>query len=167
MALEAARRGLARCVVAISPCCLWKVHGAPHVDYVFASLRFMATRFPHILKMVMRTPFGREVAMAVPLSVGSRRMPLANARRAVDDLAASTAFEATFESTRAPFSAPEIAVPVMVAFGRYDWILTKGSRYRHALPAHTRWIEKPRWGHVPMWADPAGVSGLILEGLRV
>ena len=112
----------------------------------------------------MGVPLLRELALAVPLSVGSRRMPPEDARHAVVDLAASRAFEQTFDGTRAPFSAREIAVPVTVAFGRHDWILTRGSRYRPSLPAHTRWLEKPRWGHVPMWVDPAGVSELILEG---
>ena len=37
MALEAARRGIARSVVAISPAGLWKERGAPHVKYVFGS----------------------------------------------------------------------------------------------------------------------------------
>ena len=89
-----------------------------------------------------------------------------DARRAVDDLARATAFEATLDSTRSPFSADAIAVPVTVAFGDRDWILTKGSRLENALPSHARWVEKRGWGHVPMWVDPAGVAELILEGTR-
>ena len=46
IALEAARRGIARSVVAISPPGLWKAHPAPHVKYVFRSLRFMAGNYP-------------------------------------------------------------------------------------------------------------------------
>ena len=38
MALEAAKRGIARSVVAISPAGLWRGHGAPHVPYVFGEL---------------------------------------------------------------------------------------------------------------------------------
>ena len=82
----------------------------------------------------------------------------------MDDLAASTAFEQTFESTRAPFSAVDIAVPLTVAFGNRDWILTGGSRRRNGLPPHTRWVTKAGWGHVPMWVDPQGVARLILDG---
>jgi hypothetical protein len=55
---------------------------------------------------------------------------------------------------------------VTVAFGARDLILTGGARQRTALPAHTRWITKARWGHVPMWVDPRGVAQLILEGTR-
>jgi pimeloyl-ACP methyl ester carboxylesterase len=101
MALEAAKRGIARSVVAISPAGLWKGHGTPHVKYVFGGLRLMArSRYlPRLMKMLVRRPFLRELALAVPLSVGSRRMPVSDALRAVDDLATSPTFEATFKNT--------------------------------------------------------------------
>ena len=166
MALEAAGRGLARSVVAISPAGLWRGHGAPHVKYVFGGLRFLARNFPGLLKATVRHPLLREVALAVPLSVGSRRMPVSDALRAVDDLATARGFEATFEQTRAPFSGGNIAVPVTVAFGDRDWILLERWRRLNELPAHTRWVEKHSWGHVPMWVDPVGVTELILEGTQ-
>ncbi len=166
MALVAAARGLARSVVAISPAGLWKTHGAAHVKYVFGGMRFLATHFPDFLKTMVRTPLLRELALALPISVGSRRMPMGDALRAVDDLAASTAFEETFNSTRSPLTGGGITAPVTVAFGDRDWILPKGSQRRNQLPAHTRWIAKHGWGHVPMWVDPVGVSQLILEGTR-
>jgi pimeloyl-ACP methyl ester carboxylesterase len=164
LALEAARRGLARSVVAISPAGLWKKHPPPHVKYVFGTLRFMARRLPRIAKAAVRAPWLRELAFAVPLSVGSRRMRASDAFRAVDDLATTPVFEETFRHTRSPFSGRDIAVPVTVAFGDRDWILPKRSRDRSGLPAHTRWVEKHGWGHVPLWVDPVGVSQLILEG---
>ena len=123
----------------------------------------MATRWPGLLNATMSCQWLRELALAVPLSAGSRRMPARDARRAVEDLAGSTAFEATFDNTLSPFSGRDIRVPVTVAFGDRDWILTKRSRRRDRLPAHTRWVTVKRWGHVPMWVDPLGVSRLILE----
>jgi len=166
MALEAARRGIARSAVAISPPGLWRNQPPVHVKYVFRNLRFASTHYPRLLKTIMRVPALRELALAVPISVGSRHMPVQEALRAVDDLAQSSAFEETFESTRAPLSASGIQVPLTVAFGTRDWILPRGSRYRNGLPPHTRWIEKPGWGHVPMWIDPAGVAQLILDGTQ-
>jgi pimeloyl-ACP methyl ester carboxylesterase len=163
MALEAARRGMARTVVGLSPIGLWNEHPPGHVKYVFRGLRLMAGTFPTLVRSTMRVPLLRELALAVPLSAGSGRMPVCDALRAVDDLAASPGFEATFAHTRAPFSGVDITVPVTVAFGDRDWILTKGARQRDHLPPHTRWIAMPRWGHVPMWVDPAGVARLILE----
>jgi pimeloyl-ACP methyl ester carboxylesterase len=81
MALEAAKRGIARSVVAISPAGLWRGHGAPHVKYVFGGLRFLARHFPGLLKATVRVPLLRELAFAVPISVGSRRMPVSDAHR--------------------------------------------------------------------------------------
>jgi pimeloyl-ACP methyl ester carboxylesterase len=164
MALEAARRGIARSVVAISPAGLWNKRPPPHVTYVFRGLRFMARRLPRIVKAAVQVPLLRELAFVVPLSVGSRRMPASDALCTVYDLAATSAFEETFEHTRSPFSGRDIAVPVTVAFGDCDFILPKGSRHRSGLPPHARWIDRQGWGHVPMWVDPAGVSQLILEG---
>jgi pimeloyl-ACP methyl ester carboxylesterase len=166
IALEAAKRGLARSVVAISPPGLWHVHGAFHVKYVFGALRFLSLNVPALVKAAMRTSFLRELALAVPISLGSRRMPVSAAVDAVDDLAAATGFEDTFRSTALPFSGRDIAVPLTIAFGEHDWILPKGSQRRDKLPARTRWIEKRGWGHVPMWLDPHGVSQLILEGVQ-
>lgn len=166
MALEAAKRGIARSVVAISPACIWRKHCPRHVPYVFETLRYLATRSPALLKTFMQCPALREAAFAVPISIGSGRMPVKDAIRVVNDLAGSTAFEETFRCTLPPFAGKDIAVPVTVAFGDRDWILPKRSRWRTALPAHTRWLEVRRWGHVPMWLDPIGVTRLILEGTQ-
>ena len=166
VALEAAKRGLARSVVAISPPGLWRDHGSPHVKCLFWTLRFLATKMPAALKGTVRRSFLRELAFAVPISVGSGRMPASDAITTVNDLAAATGFEDTFACTAPPFSGRDIAVPLTVAFGDRDWVLLKGSRRREALPAHTRWIKMRNWGHVPMWIDPVGVSRLILNGAR-
>ena len=45
IALEAAKRGLARSVVAISPPGLWRDHGAPHVKCLFWTLRSWPREF--------------------------------------------------------------------------------------------------------------------------
>jgi pimeloyl-ACP methyl ester carboxylesterase len=166
LALEAAKTGLVRRVVAISPAGLWKVHDSLHVKYVFGGLRLLAVHFPGLMKATLERPWLRELALAVPISVGSRRMPAGDALRAVDDLAGATAFEATFAHTRAPFSGAGISVPVTVAFGACDWILPPRSQHGDGLPDETRWHKPSGWGHVPMWVHPEGVARLILEGTR-
>ncbi len=163
IALEAARRGLARSVVAISPPGLWRDHAAFHVKYLFRTMRALAVSVPAVLRAAVRTSFLRELALAVPISVGSRRMPERAAIGAVDDLSAATGFEDTLRCTAAPFSGRDIATPLTVVFGDRDWILPQGSQQRDQLPSHTRWIKKRAWGHVPMWIDPVGVAELILE----
>jgi hypothetical protein len=125
-----------------------------------------ANTFPAVVKLAMRVGLLRELLLAVPMSIGSRRMPASEAAKAIDDLRRSTAFRETFEATRVPFTGgTAIAVPVTVACGTCDWLLPRWSRVRDQLPAHTRWLEPKGWGHVPLWADPRGVAALILDGI--
>lgn len=165
MALEAGRRGIARSVVAISPIGLWRDGPPRHVRYIFGSLRWLAARFPGVLEATMKPAWLREIALAVPMSTGSSRMPPPDAIAAVDDLRRSTAFEETFEHTREAFRGCDITVPVTVAFGDRDWILTASARQRAGLPAHARWVTMKGCGHVPMWADPIGVARLMTTSL--
>ena len=166
IALECAKLGRARSVVAISPIGLWRQAPPFHVRYVFATLWSGANACPAMLKLAMRTGLLRELMLALPISAGSRRMPASEAANAIDDLRRSTAFLETFEATRAPFTGGSaIDVPVVVAFGTRDWLLPRWSRVREQLPAHTRWLEPKGWGHVPLWIDPGGVAALILDGM--
>jgi pimeloyl-ACP methyl ester carboxylesterase len=166
MALEAARRGMARSAVAISPAGLWESRPPARVNCVFSAMRAMSTRVPGALKAALRVPWFREIALALPLSAGSRRMSATDACLALDDLRQSTAFDATFESTRPAFCGQGITAPTTIVFGQKDWMLPAWSRRRHAVPAHVRWLTKPDWGHVPLWVDPAGVAELILDATR-
>ena len=119
-----------------------------------------------MLKLALRVGLLRELMLALPMSVGSRRMPASEAANAIDDLRRATAFCETFEATRVRFSGgTAIDVPVMVAFGTCDWLLPRWWRVRDQLPVHTRWLEPKGWGHVPLWADPRGVAALILDGI--
>lgn len=163
MALEAAKRGFARSVVAISPAGLWKEHASFYVKYVFKGLRFGAQIFPSLARAALKNPYLREAILAVPVSLGSRHMPAADAIRAMEDFANGPAFEATFSNTESFSGGQTISVPVTIAFGVRDWILPRSSQLREELPSHARWVRPTGWGHVPMWVDPVGVSRLILE----
>jgi pimeloyl-ACP methyl ester carboxylesterase len=166
LALEAARRGMARSVVAISPAGLW--HDAPprRARPLFSTLRFLSRRIPTLARAMSRCRLGRELTFAVPLGPGSGRMSMDDAHRTVRDFASAAAVETTFEHTRAPFSAPDMAVSLTVVFGGRDWVLPSSARCRTALPPHTRWLDQRAWGHVPMWTDPSGVARLILDATR-
>jgi pimeloyl-ACP methyl ester carboxylesterase len=166
IALTLAKLGRARSVVAISPACLWRQSPPFHVRHVFAALVSGSKRCPAVLKLAMRAGVLRELMLALPMSVGSRRMPASEAANAIDDLRRSTAFFETFDATRGPFmGGTAINVPVTVAFGTCDWLLPRWSQVRDQLPVHTRWLEPKGWGHVPLWADPRGVAALILGGI--
>lgn len=168
IALEAARRGRARTVVAISPACLWNATPPVHVRYLFAAMHGFARHYPALARSAMTVRWLRELALAVPLSPGSGCMTVADARRTLEALAGSTRFRETFEATRAPFvGGRSITVPVTIVFGNRDLILNRRSRVRDQVPSHTRWIEQKGWGHVPMWVDPIGVARLILSATTV
>ncbi len=51
-----------------------------------------------------------------------------------------------------------------IVYGGRDRVVPRSARLRHELPAHTRWLEPPNLGHVPMWDDPAHVARLVLDG---
>ncbi|MGK8557250.1 alpha/beta fold hydrolase [Nocardia gipuzkoensis] len=81
-------------------------------------------------------------------------------------MAECTGFDATIKAVKGTrFEGGQtITVPVTIAFGSRDYILTRGSRNRGQLPAHHQWIALPGCGHVPMWDAPDLVADVILAG---
>lgn len=161
MALEAARLGMARSVAAISPAGLW-THPPAHVRPVFFNMRRFTRMAPGMVKAMLRVGLLRELLMAVPVSAGSRHMPAEDAIAAAMDFAHCPGFEATFGHADRFRGGQSIQVPVTVAFGTLDWLLTPAARQRAELPDHAQWLRPAGWGHVPMWRDPGGVARLIL-----
>jgi pimeloyl-ACP methyl ester carboxylesterase len=67
----------------------------------------------------------------------------------------------------APFvGGHDLKIPLTVAFGTRDWLLTPSNQHADELPKHTRWLNPKGWGHVPMWDNPHAVARLILEGTK-
>jgi len=165
MALEAARLGMARSVVVISPAGLW-TQPPMHAKHLFFTMRRVTRAAPGLVKALLSVPWMREALMALPVTTGVRRMPADEAFAAALDFANAPGFDATFAQATRFEGGGDIAVPVTVAFGTHDWLLPRQARLRTHLPAQTRWLEPTGWGHVPMWKDPAGVARLIIEGTR-
>ncbi len=163
MALEAARLGMARSVVAISPAGLWQKPPA-HVKHIFFGMRRCTRTAPNLVKAMLRVSILRELIMTVPLTTGSRNMPAEEAIAAAMGFVNAEGFADTFEHAEQFRGGQKITSPITVAYGTHDWLITPNARLRHELPAHVRWLEPQGWGHVPMWKDPEGVARLILEG---
>ena len=161
MALEAAKRGLARSVVAISPPGLWKEHESARVKHTFFGIRGAGRIFPRATRAALRNRVLRGLMLAVPISLGSGRMPAEDAVGAIDDLVSAPGFEATFYNLKPFTGGQSISIPITVAFGTRDWILPRSAQRREELPPHTRWLRPKGWGHVPMWVDPEGVARLV------
>lgn len=163
IALEAAKQGLARSVMAISPAGLWHGEAPGHIKPVFDVARFGARHLAKPMHAALRIAPLRSLLLGLPLSLSSWRMPAEEAIKAAKNFVAATAFDETRESARALTGATELKLPITVAFGTRDWLLTPSCRQRDLLPIHTLWLRPAGWGHVPMWDNPPAVSEMILK----
>ncbi len=164
MALELAKQGRARSVVAISPAGLWKGHPSSLIQHFFGFMRKSTRLSPGGVKLAMKSALLRELLLSVPLSFGSRSMLPRDAFRAAIEFAFAPGFDATIDNADAFEGGQSISCPLTVAFGARDWLLTASAQHRDQLPAGANWVRPAKWGHVPMWVDPQGVSRLILDG---
>jgi pimeloyl-ACP methyl ester carboxylesterase len=165
MALEAAKLGRARSVLAISPAGLWRGTSSPLVRLMFQGMRASTRLSPGVVKLALKSALMRELLLSMPISFGSRRMSAEDAFRAATEFAFAPGFDATIDNAGAFEDGQGITCPLTVAFGERDWLLTASAQHRDQLPGHARWIRPAKWGHVPMWVDPQGVARLILTEL--
>lgn len=165
IALEAAKLGLARSVVGLSPGGLWKEGGgiARHVVPTLKATRWVASKYPRLAEQAMHVAPIRALFMAIPISINAWNMPAEDAVACSQALVAATSFDEVLKQVPCFVGGRDLTVPVTIAFGSRDWLLTRGSQQRDHLPDHARWLRPKGWGHVPMWDDPEGVAKLILE----
>jgi pimeloyl-ACP methyl ester carboxylesterase len=169
LALELAKRGRARTVVALGPMGLWRPARNGRSP-AFARLNFHASyRAASALRrwhepilrtkagrtMMMSQVIGRPWAMTYEQAYGAVTN-FVNARSIMDmgEAMASSRFT----------GGQAIDVPVTVAYGDKDKALLKRHRTADELPPHTRWVTLARCGHVPMADDPELVASTILAG---
>lgn len=163
MALALAEMGMARSVAALSPAGLWPDEGPWHTEPFLKGLHFALGRARPATEWLLGFAAARSALLSVPISVRGHRIPAAVARRQVRELVQAQGFMPTLKAI-GPLRDPQsISVPVSVAFGRLDLLLTRRARRRDRLPPHARWSRPAGWGHVPMWDDPGGVAKWILD----
>lgn len=164
LTLEAAVAGMARSVCCLSPAGLAPASQAPlHIAPTFTLARAAARHAPTLSRQLLNVGALRSLALAVPVSVRSHRMPAAHAAIALDDFAQAPGFDATYAIIDQVAGLDRLTLPMTIAFGKLDWILTGRLQSRALLPRQARWLQPTGWGHVPMWDDPLGVAGLILD----
>jgi pimeloyl-ACP methyl ester carboxylesterase len=171
LALELAKRGRARSVVAIAPAGGWSEGDgeAQRLGRFFArQIRSARTVAPRI-SAIMRRPSARRLALreimrhgelvspadAVDLTISSLRCSIAD--RALEALQADRGL--TLEDL------DKIACPVLLATPRFDRILPPerhAPRLRREIPG-VRSVVLPSCGHVPMWDDTRLVVSTICE----
>lgn len=165
LALEAAKHGLAKRVIALSPAGLWKGRCPLRTELLLKGLFHACHIWATPIKRFMSYGFFREIALMFPVTPGGRRVASRDAAQMIEDVARSSAFSETFRVLTEFLGGKDISVPLSVVFGGRDLLLSNNARCRDMLPAHTRWIDRPGWGHVPMWTDPDGVGALLLGEL--
>ncbi|MGF6888631.1 pimeloyl-ACP methyl ester carboxylesterase [Nocardia sp. GAS34] len=169
--LEAAQRGMARSVVAISPAGLW-ARGMPsriQIQFARAACGAWIGNTPP-LRYLLHVPASRKRALSVSLAHADR-MPAGDAIRKLQDLtrAVPTLLRMLGVVRRTRFEGGQhLTIPITVAFGTLDRMVLPGdSQFRDQLPTHTRWLELPDVGHTPMGDAPDLIADTILTGTEI
>jgi pimeloyl-ACP methyl ester carboxylesterase len=162
-ALELAKLGRARSVCALGPAGLWN-RGPIRPMIPLASSYLSARKWPGLVGRALQVRPIRSLLLHHAFG-DPERIPIADAERIVADLAAAQGFLATLLATHMGrfTGGRSLGVPVTIAFGQRDRVVPKHARRSDEVPEHTRWLELPGLGHVPMWDNPALVAHAILE----
>ena len=169
LALELAKRGRARSVIALAPAGGWKgddeaeerrLKGFFHrthklTKFAYPRARGLVTR-PRLRKLMFRD-----------VMVHGERMPPGEAHHLMQSLLECSIFFDFIEATMRDGPATElerISVPVLVAWPEKDTIFPV-ERYENAVAAvpGVEVVRLPGCGHVPMYDDPALVARTIAD----
>ena len=165
-ALELAKLGRARSVIALSPAGLWRDRAPAYDIVLFRVSRWLARMLLPVAPAVLASPIGRTLFLA-HLIGRPWSLPPSEALEAVRTFVRTPGFEPTFRATtRESFAGGhQIEAPVTVAWGGRDRVLLpRLARFRDELPPQTRWLTLPGCGHVPTYDDPDLVAHTILSG---
>ena len=164
-ALELAKLGRARSVIALSPAGLWARHDPWRCTVQLWTEHKMGRAFAPLVPRLMRSELGRRALLRTTLA-NPRRIPPDEAVEMATTFAGTRDFDAHIAQTRRQRfrDGQGIDVPVTVAWGDKERLIPPKARRRDELPAHTNYVTLPNCGHSPMWDDPELVSRTILEG---
>ncbi len=172
IALELAKRGRARSVVALAPAGGWSLGDGegPRIGKFFARQLKMLRRTHAWSERIMKRPGTRHLAFRELMRHGELVSPADAAEISQAALACSIsqrAIQALLVDT------PELTIgeldriscPVLLATPQFDRVLPgprHAPRYRREIPG-VKSVTLPDCGHVPMWDDAKLVTKLIVE----
>jgi pimeloyl-ACP methyl ester carboxylesterase len=170
LAIELAKRGRARSVVAFSPGGGWEL-GGPEPERIarfFArQMRIIRLTHRHVPRL-MRRPGARRLAMRDIMRHGELISPPDAVDLSLDPLAC-TVVDDVLGSLRAGRAhvqdIDQVAVPTLIAWAERDRILplaTCSARFRREIP-DVEFRVLPGVGHVPMWDDTRLVVTTITD----
>ena len=168
VALELARRGVARSCCAVSPTGFASaVEAAVARSSLWVGVRVARWLSPRAERVLSR-PGLRRLAMRQFVE-HPERMSAGDAVDSLRALAAAPWFDATLPTVGAyAFTGGEqIQVPVTIAWGEHDRLLLprQARRAAAAIPA-ARMVILRGCGHVPTYDDPGQVARVVLEAAR-
>jgi pimeloyl-ACP methyl ester carboxylesterase len=166
-ALELAKLGRARSVVAISPAGLWPKRDPWRSVFQLWSQHKMGQVSAPLTPRLFASPTGRALLMR-GIVAKPRQVPADAAVEMAKTFAQTPCFDEHLSAVRRERfrDGQGIKVPVTVAWGEQDRLLPAKARRRDELPEHARVISLPGCGHLAMWDDPALVARIILDGER-
>jgi pimeloyl-ACP methyl ester carboxylesterase len=172
IALELAKRGRARSVVALAPAGGWSPGDGegPRIGKFFARQVQLLKRTHAWSERIMRRPGTRRLALreimrhgelvsaADAAEISQAALNCAISQRAIQALLADTAGLSIG-------ALDQISCPVLLATPQFDRVLPgprHAPRYRREIPG-VKAVMLPDCGHVPMWDDAKLVTRLIVE----
>jgi pimeloyl-ACP methyl ester carboxylesterase len=167
LALELARRGRAKTVVALSPGGAWRnARDRRRVVMLLESTGWLLGHHQRRVERLMLRPRLRRISMRTNMEHGER-VPVDAAVSLLRSVNEATAFGPFMRwvRTASPETGAGIDVPVRIVWGKEDKVLPfrrYGAPMMAVLP-HAELIELPGCGHVPMYDDPEGVAQAILD----
>jgi len=166
-ALELAKRGRARSVIALAPAGLWARRDPFSAKAKLWLDHQLSRTFRPVIPFVLQLRLGRTLFMGG--AVGNpARVPPAAAIHISQSMGSAPGFSAHLRATtRARFEGGRgISVPVTVAWGEKEKLIPDRARRQDQLPRHVRWLTLPGCGHLPFWDDPDLVASTIIEGAQ-
>lgn len=168
-ALELAKQGTARAVLALAPAGLWRKQ-SPRLTNLMLYVNWRLGRAaPTLAERALRLAAVRAVALR-GVSGKPQAVPADAAIAAARDVAATTGFAEHFSATRRRRfeGGQEIGVPVRVVWGDRDRIApTRKSRHLDQLPPGTDVETWEGCGHMLTWDAPARVEAAIRALIRL
>lgn len=166
-ALELAKLGRARSVVAIAPAGLWPNRNPRLAKMKLRSQYRMGRRFARLTPHLMGSAVGRSLLMRDTVA-RPRQIPADAAAAMASQYAATPDFEAHLEATSTERfrDGAAISCPVTIAWGEKERLIPKKARLLDELPPQTKVVTLSGCGHVPMWDDPELIASTIIEGER-
>jgi pimeloyl-ACP methyl ester carboxylesterase len=167
IALELAKRGRARSVVAIAPAGGWEsgTRDEKRLRTLFTRNHKLTSRMLPRVERMVRRPRLRRLMLRQVAAYGDKIPAAAAARLIHDSVGCAVYFQLMDAIMRdgPPRSFDGIAVPVLLVWGTRDRILPPkrySERLRTMLPA-AEWVELKGLGHMPMSDDPELVARTI------